>query len=255
LGFATYQDAVLRVKDYLGAGDSDVVMADLRRAVLDAYRDLANAHRWSYLYAQGRIITSLPYNIGTIAYTHTGGTYERMVTLTGGIWPTYAAACFIQVGLVAYRVDQRISATVVTLNDPINPGSDIAAGTEYTLYRDTYLLPEDYTVQDQALYELNFGGMHYEHPRYWLYANRYCHSEGVPHAYTITGDPAYPGRMVLRLWPWPTMGLTVDYLYRRRPRTLAIYAVPATASASSSSSLVTATTPIFTRRVRLSIEG
>ena len=58
-----------------------------------------------------------------------------------------------------YRFAERKSATVITLTEMLCPDADIPAGATFVLYRDTYLLPEDYISQDQALYEMNFGGM------------------------------------------------------------------------------------------------
>ena len=219
MGFTTYEDVVEHGFDYLGGNPNDNARRDCVRAALEAYRDLANAHTWSYLYTHGRVITSPTFGDGaTLQYRHTGGTYERMVTLSGDVWPDWAADGYIRVGQVAFRVAERKRATVVTLDEVINPGEDIGSGTEFTLYRDTYLLPADYIAQDQALYENNFGGMRYAHPKDWLYENRYVIASGLPEFYTITGDPKYPGRLVLRVFPWPDDHRTIDFIYKRRPR-------------------------------------
>ncbi len=241
----TYQDAVQHVLDYLGAGTSDLVVRDARRAVLEAYSELSTAHRWSYLYTHGRVITAAPYDTGTIAYDHTGGTYERMVTLSGGTWPANAPYCYIRAGVVTYRVAERKSATVVTLDPQVNPGADLAAGTAYTLYQDTYLLPADYIAQDQALYESNFGGMFYVHPKEWLYENRYIFGEGIPQQYTITGDRVIPGRLVIRVLPWPVLAQSIDFVYQRGPRPLTPLQATGLAAVSSGGNAVTATTAIF----------
>jgi hypothetical protein len=218
----TFADAIDHLADYLGAGTSDAVQRDCRRAILAAYRDLANAHRWSYLYHHGRIVTVAPYATGTVAYQHAGGLYERMVTLSGGTWPTWAAGGYLRVGVVNWRVAQVKSPTVLTLDELVNPGVDVAAGATFKLYQDTYLLPADFIGQDQALYELNFGGMEYVHPKAWLFENRYILAEGVPQCYTVTGDSQYPGRLVMRVTPFPSESRTIDFVYHRRPRDLRI---------------------------------
>ena len=111
---------------------------------------------------------------------------------------------------------------MLTLTETLSPEADLAAGCEFVLYRDTYLLPEDYVAQDQALYEMNFGGMSYTHPREWLYENRYVFAQGIPQCYTITGDPQYPGRLVMRIFPWPYEEKSIDFIYKRRPRVASI---------------------------------
>jgi hypothetical protein len=241
----TYQDAILHLVDYLGANPSEAVQRDCRRAIQEAYRDLANAQRWLYLIRHGRIITSTPYPgfyaqagcppptgpQATVTYLQSSGAYPRQVTLVNGVWPAWAAGGYLRasenntpadLGLVAFRCAQRISDTVLTLDDEVNPGSDITTPTYFCLYQDTYLLPEDYIGNDQTLYERNFGGMDYVHPREWLFENRYVFAEGVPMCYTITGDPQYPGRMVLRVMPFPSETKSIDFVYHRRPRPMLI---------------------------------
>ena len=252
MGFFTLADAIAHGLDYLGPGSaSDSVQRDLRRAALEAYRDIANAHNWSYLYRHGRIITQAPYGTSvdnsTLQYQATAGTYPLEVTLTGGTWPAWAAAGYIKVGLLKYRVAARISATILTLDSEVIPSADLAAGTNYTLYQDTYLLPADFMSQDQALYEQNFGGMVYVHPREWLYENRYVFAEGVPQAYTVTGDPQYPNRLVIRIAPLPTFQATIDFIYKRQPRPMVIPALSTgNCSITGSTNLITCSASVFT---------
>jgi hypothetical protein len=250
-GHPTFQDAIDQLLDYLGADPSDSAVRDCRRAAIEAYRTLTNAHNWTYLYAHGRVITSPAFEAGTIAYDHEDGTYPRQVTLSGDTWPEWAAdGTYLRVGQVAYRVAERKSATVLTLDEAVNPGADLDAGTAYTLYRDTYLLPEDYSAQDQAWFERNFGGMGYTHPREWLYENRYNIVEGDPAFYTITGDTKYPGRLVLRVHPWPREALSIDFLYKRRPRPLVLSSAAAgTVSTTAGSTTVTGVGTAFTPKM------
>ena len=198
------------------------VIACVRR--LEAYRDLANAFNWTYLYTASRIITNSSYDSSitgaTVAFLESSGTYSRQMTITGDTWPSWAANGVIRIGTIGYKIDQRVSATVITLDEVISPNADMASGTPFMLYQDTYLLPEDFVAQDQALYELNFGGMEYTHPREWLFENRYVFAAGVPQYFTITGERKYPGRLVTRMFPWPYQSKTVDFIYKRRPRSL-----------------------------------
>ena len=58
MGYTTFQDVIDHALDYLGGNPQDAALRDCKRATLEAYRTLANAHNWSYLYTHGRIITS-----------------------------------------------------------------------------------------------------------------------------------------------------------------------------------------------------
>ncbi len=218
----TYQDLIDHLTDFVGGNPSDSTQRDARRAIQQALRDVANAHRWTYLLAHGRVITDPPYVTGTIRYEHDGGALARQVTLTGGTWPAWAIGGYIRVGFQAWKVEQRVSDAVVVLDEQVNPGVDVAAGTSYKLYRDGYLLPEDFIATDQALYERNFGGMDWVHPREWLFEERFVFAEGVPQVYSVMGDALYPGRLVLRVAPHPAEQKTIDFLYNRRPRPLTI---------------------------------
>ena len=82
----TYKDGVDHVLDFLGAAVSNEAKRDAKRAILAAYREFCAVRRWTYFMAQGRLVTVAPYSTGTITYTHTGGTYERQVTLATGTW-------------------------------------------------------------------------------------------------------------------------------------------------------------------------
>lgn len=221
----TLQDAIDHLVDYLGGTASDQVQRDSRRAAQDALRDLCNAHRWTYHYTHGRLATSAPQTTGTVAYTNTGGAYERMLTLSGGTWPSWVKYGQIRIGSdptinsggPIYEVDQMKSATVVTLDETLNPGADIVAGTSYTLYRDSYVLPIDFIAQDEDLYQDNFADMVYIHPRHWMRDSRYTYTAGVPRYYSIMGDRNKQGRMVTRVFPAPDAAKTIDFLYQRRP--------------------------------------
>lgn len=240
ISHTTFEDVVQHGLDYLGGPLSDNARRDVIRATQEAYRDLANAFTWSYLYTHGRLFTNGAYDGdqagSTIQVQLTSGAYPNQVTLSGGTWPDWAdrgayiraAASDVADGstdMVAYRVARRISATTLTLDPMICPNTDLPPGTSFILYRDTYILPEDYIAQDQSLFERNFGGMSFTHPREWLYENRYVFAQGVPQCYAIMGDSYYPGRLVMRIFPWPYENKSIDFIYKRRPRPLLLESV------------------------------
>jgi hypothetical protein len=230
MSFYTYADAIEALIDYSGANGTESVLRDARRSVLEAYREFVDAHQWTYLYTHSRIVTQAPYTgvnvsgvqVGQIQYQQSSGQYPYQVTLSGDTWPSWALYGYLRIGGVNYRPSQVMSATVLTLDPILNPGVDLPLGTEFSLYQDTYLLPVDYTSQDEGLYQANFGGMQYAHPREWLFENRYVMGQGVPHFYTIRGSDHVPGRLVISVFPAPSASATIDYIYKRRCRALAI---------------------------------
>jgi hypothetical protein len=223
----TFQDTIDLLVDYLGGTPSEVVQRDCRRAILEAYRDLANSFRWSYLLTHGRLITAAPVSTGTIEYLDSAGTYPRQVVLTpavGGItaWPDWSRGAYLRVGDVAAKVARRVGDTELQLDEQVHFAADLPAGTQYRLYRDSYLLPADFIASDEALLESGFAGMVYVHAREWLAQERTYFAEGNPVTFTVTGDTLYPSRLVLRLAPLPVEARTIDFLYLRSPRPLVL---------------------------------
>lgn len=220
----TAYDMVQRLLSYLGGNAEGPAHADLRRAILDAYRELPGLHAWTYFVQIGRLFLQPAYSTGTITYDHSGATYERQLTLASGTWPEWTARGAIQINGVTSFVDQRVSDTVLTLDATQNPGADVEAGTPYELVQDSYQLPIDFTVGDRGLPENCWGvGMNYVRPAEWLAARRYFARTGTSFSYTFTADPKAAGRLALRLDPAPLSATTLDFIYRRRCRDIRIW--------------------------------
>lgn len=219
----TAYDFVNRLLSYLGGNPEGNVHADLRRAILDAYREMPGLHAWTYFVQIGRVFLNPAYLTGTITYDHTGGTYERQLTLSGGTWPAWAARGAVRINGVTSFVDQRVSDTVLTLDSSQNPGADVDAGTAYELVQDSYQLPIDFTVGDRGLPETCWAGMQYVRPADWLASRRYFALSGTAWSYTFTSDPKAAGRLVLRIDPAPQVASTLDFVYRRRSRDIKIW--------------------------------
>ena len=141
---ATYQDGVERLLDELDIEPTERNKRACRSVLVDALKAIASMTRWSWYDRDQIIQTVAPYTTGTIAYDHTGGTYERMVTLTTGTWPSWADRGRLVISSVPYDIERRVSDTVITLSENINPGSDVASGTSYSLRRNSYDLPDDF---------------------------------------------------------------------------------------------------------------
>jgi hypothetical protein len=218
----TYSDLISHVLDYLGAATDPNTERRARRAVQTAYREMGTSRRWSYHMQRGRIVTVASQTEGTIAYDHTGGANERMVTLTDSTWPSWAAYGTILIDDIAYDVATRESDTVITLNASANPGADVAAEETYTLYRDTYVLPGDFISGEEFVVQGQSGCVSFCHPAEWLALQRLNHNTGIPAAYCLTGDPNYFGALSARIFPAPDDVYEIDFIYQRRPRSLTL---------------------------------
>jgi hypothetical protein len=94
-----------------------------------------SVHTWSFLNQDLNLPVVAPYSTGTVVIT------AGAVTLTGGTWPTWAAAGWLTVGGSDYEVSARTSNTVITLEDTT---ASAAAGSSFKLEQWQYALPNDY---------------------------------------------------------------------------------------------------------------
>lgn len=236
----TYQDLIDHLVDFVEGDVSNEVERDARRSVQSAYRDLANRHPWTLYYSVARITTAEPYETGTVTYDHTGGTYERQLTLASGTWPAWAAFGHVIIENVRYEVSERKSSSIITLSVHANPGADITDASVYSLRRDTYPMPVDFIQADEFFSSNQTFTMTYSHPRWWLERRRFSAGPAFPTTYTFLGDPNYLGSMAVAFYPPPDQEYHYEVLYRRRPRALKIdnYST-GTASITSGSSTLT----------------
>lgn len=147
----TFQDAVESILDAFDVPRDDRNHRLAIRAVLKAHKMFPTLHSWSYYRRPLVINTVAAYSTGTLAFDFTGGTYERLITLsgTGASFPTWAGFGVIRIDSVDYPVMQRVDSTRITLDSRRCPSADLAAGTAYTLYRDRYALPLDFRRHDR----------------------------------------------------------------------------------------------------------
>lgn len=213
----TFDDAVTHLLDFVGGDVRPETVRDVKRALTQAYREIADAHHWTYLHTPYRFVTDAAYSTGTITYDHTGGASERLVTLSGGTFPSWAANGRMRISDVVYRVDERLSDTTLTLIEAENPGADVAAGTSYSLLRDTYTLPADFRATDRPETYAKWS-MSYIDPAEWLRRTTRGDTAGDPAMYTIMPDDILPRRFSIRLYPHPVTSEPINMIYHRRPR-------------------------------------
>lgn len=237
----TYKDLTDHAIDYLGANPSGEAGRDARRASLAALRSLATASRWSYYFQRYRLNLAAPYLTGTVVYDHAGGAYERVLTLTGGTWPSWAGQGTVQIANVVYEVADRKSATEVTLSVNSNPGEDVAS-SPYLIYRDTYPLPVDFLAMGALTLPNHAVCLSVEHPNAWLQRQRIYRGVATPRTYTIRSDPNYQNTLALSFYPPPDAAYAVDGIYTRMPRQLQVEEYSAGSATTAAASAVVAGT-------------
>lgn len=243
----TYADALDHVLAFAGLDASQGASTQHRRAVQAAIQVIPTRHDWKYYVGLLRVTTTAPYSTGTIAVDVTGGTYENMVTLTGGVWPSWIADGYLVIANVPYQVLARKSDTIITLVAQSAPAADIAAGTSYQALRDRYTLPVDFVSGDEAVVNDVGTVLTTVHPRDWSSQRRVNSGPGQPVFCAYVGSPTTRGRMAIAIWPPSDISYSIDLLYKRKPNPIVYEAVSGgLVSASASSTTVTGDGTSFT---------
>jgi len=216
----TYADLIDRCQEGLGGNAGAGAMRTVRAAIQDAMRDIVAAHKSNYWVAQHRVRYDAAYSTGTVVYDHTGGTYERELTLTTGTWPTNAIYGEVTIDDVTYQVEDKKTSTVITLPANDNPGADVSS-TTYQWTRRLYPFPSNFlrmlSWECENNVDINFV------PPAGILAHRSVrHVAGTPEQFTIRGDENLIGSLALELSPPPSSADSLLVLYERRPRTLRI---------------------------------
>lgn len=210
----TFQDAVERLLDVFQLAKTGRQYRLSREAVINCYRDLPSRHPWHYYRRRYAFQTDAQYATGTLTYDHTGGTSERLVTLSGGTWPTNAAYGMLKIGDDHWPVASRLSATTLQLDITSNPGADVAAGTTYTWYRDLYPLP----VLCNRIGELcdasdnSFIGQVSPEEALIISRNYASSTAPSPSVFAIVQDPARFHRLCILLAPAPSAQVTYEFM-------------------------------------------
>lgn len=217
----TYADAVEYVRLFLGRNATSAAEDDMYRAINTAYRNLWQAHDWPALKKMGRIYVEAVNSDGTLTYDHTGGAYENLVTLSG-VTPSASYRWWeIRVEHVVSQIADYKGGQLVTLDPVLNFGADLDAGTECTLERSIYPLPNDFKSLDQTLGADGVWRLgRYLPPEEWLMLRRNRTDSGDIEYHTVLPLQDAYGTMALGIWPPPDESQTVDFMYEAQPRPL-----------------------------------
>jgi hypothetical protein len=216
----TFDDLIRYCLTYLG-NDATSAPAS-KRIVLSAYRNIANSFEWNYYKRFRRLNTVAYQHTGSVQYVHTGGSAERLLTITGNTWPSWADLGFVRISNIQYDVDKRIDNTKLTLTENSNPGVDLPAGTQYEIMQDAFILPDDF----QSIMHIEWSNQ--LHCPSYLNPTEFSNQVGLnlgpgqPTYYTIIGDRRRKGKRALRYWPAPDAVYQSNLFYQSRGRPLAI---------------------------------
>jgi hypothetical protein len=219
----TFADVIEHLCDLHKVDQDGLNVRNAKRAILNAYRDLANKHTWSYHVRQRLLQTVASYSTGTIDFDYTGGANERQLTLATGTWPSWAEYGRVIIDSVHYEVERRISTSILTLREDSNPGADVAAATTYEIYRNSYPLPANYRrlghlwdVDQKRVVPFVDQQEHHDG------LNCFFETPATPWTFTIRGSSDYYGASQLVLGPPPDAVRNYDLLYEAFPRPLSL---------------------------------
>lgn len=215
----TMTDAIDDLDDFARAHGS-APTAVLRRCVRAAYKEIMLARDWSFLYANGRIQLQAVQTTGTIAYDHTGGTYERQLTLTDATWPEDVADWVVRIDDVVSEVDRRISDTVITLDATLNPGADVDAETSYRAYPLWYLLPTDFGRMLVAMEKASWVIGEYVPFAEMAQLDAYRDTDGDVRQWSVGSPRGKYGRLALYVHPASDTTEPFSFAYRKKAREL-----------------------------------
>lgn len=215
MAFLTYFDLVEYLITSSFGGPQDAEQRDIRTAIQRAYNELTTINEWSHYYAHGRVITQDQYQTGTVAFNAT----TNQLTLSGGVWPTWAEYGSVAIGRLIAGVATRNSDTVLTLDSTLTYPSNYSGGQAYVLYRTDYPLPADFRNMDEPSNEYNWWSGLYLKPDEAMKLERVGNRSGRPWHWTILKNPKGTG-YILKLVGYPTSKETLDFTYRRYPRAM-----------------------------------
>lgn len=215
-------------------------------AIREAYEEIPARRDWRYYYRPVTIQTVASQTTGTIVYDYTGGTYERMVTLTGTTWPTDVVKYGLYVAGIRYTVDAYKTSAVITLAEQDAPAADIASSA-YVLTRDSYELP-DGIRKLLYLHDTNAPGrmLPCVEPSDIEQEQRVMRAASQPLMYACYRGE-YASDLAVHFAPSPSTVRTYQGLALWRPRPLKIleYSI-GTVATTTDSTTVTGTSTVFT---------
>lgn len=181
---------------------------ELKEIVNEALMFLATFRFWPFLHTVGRVDFNAYYATGTA--TTVGG--DATVTLSGGVWPSYAADAEVLLNQQWHRIQSRTSDTEIEL---VNAWHGTAYSGAFTLAQLEYDLPDDLLRLDQVVNRVNFpwGPDPVSRARLEVAKRQWRQGINNPALWAIE-------RNRICIWPYSTSDQMVNLLYFRKPAEL-----------------------------------
>jgi hypothetical protein len=183
-------------------------------AIAQAYRKIGGITSWAYLHRRTQINTNAPYSTGTITYVAS----TRIMTLTGGTWPSWTGQALILLSQSAYAVQQVIDSTHILLTPDRSPVTDITTQTAYVAMQSEYQLPANWIRMEEIVMMGTVWSLYPVEPGSMLSMTRFFFSPSRPWQYLTRGSTYFEGRMAMEFGPPPNYQYTYDMSYYAQPR-------------------------------------
>lgn len=227
----TVRDAILHVSDYVGDSKDEGTKRQYLRSVLEAYRELPSLRRWNFLRGAYTVTTVAPYSTGTISYSNS----TRIVTLTGGTWPSWAVNGQIYAGSTYGNVESVTDSTHLVLDSVNNFGADIAAGSAFTIFRNSFDMPADFLGADIMGVMLRWQQIQNVSADEILQRMMHSFYTAIPRLCAFQASPDNPRTMAATFWPAPDGVYNVQFTYQKSPRALSQSLIDVTAGTITTS--------------------
>lgn len=213
----SYADAVDSLFAYCAGMDRDSAdHPQMRRAVMEAYREVTAKRSWSNLSKTGRIHLRAAYSTGTITYTSS----TRALLLVDGTWPSWAKDASVLIDDIVSDITS-VDGLTATLDAVLCPRDDVDAGTSYSVFPRWYALPNDFASMSTPLPETGiWSSMHYVSPEEMAAWTRNNSDSSEIRRWTVRAPDDLLGSMALFVHPPADTDTTLDFPYKREPRPL-----------------------------------
>ncbi len=218
VSFTILQERVGHYLFGIRTGFSSDQQSDIADCLNDGLRRVYAAHNWSFLRPLADVVTTAPYATGTVTIA------SGVVTLTGGIFPSWAASGVLKVSNRYYSVASRGSNTQITLDDT---SVTVASAASFQLARPEIALDATFdSVSNDSDLTYYPSAESWYPPVKWRHDATIRHLEGTnpefdrPLFYsvrTVTFDPTVGSRKVLALYPAPDKVYTLRVPMILRP--------------------------------------
>lgn len=145
----TFSDLLEHIVVYAGRDNTKATAESCRRAAQMAVQILPTRHSWLWYRRSITITLSPVYSTGTVTYDSA----TRVLTLSGGTWPSWAVYGSVRIDGIEYLVQTRTSGTELVLQSTSCPDSDIVDATAYQIRRFAYQLPADCSAVGSVILE------------------------------------------------------------------------------------------------------